>query len=167
MAKTSWHMFQIGSTSATCETEHRNMMNKNSHSRSANRRRGVAVVEMAFVIPVMFLLVFGFIEFARMVMVKQALTDAARAGCRKAVLASTIVGADAESTVLNHVQATVANSLDEDTCRVTISPSNLNGMASGTEITTTVDINLSDVSWIPASFLNNVVLQGQSTMKRE
>ena len=138
-----------------------------TRSRSKNRRRGVAIVEMAFVVSLFFLLVFGFVEFARMVMVKQALTDAARAGCRKAILVTTTVTADAESTVRDHLRAIVANSLDQDTCRVTISPSSLIGMESGTEITTTIDMNYSDISWIPPGFLGNVVLQGESTMTRE
>jgi len=44
--------------------------------------RGTAVVEMAVVFPLFILLVFGLVEFVRMGMVKQALSDAARAGCR-------------------------------------------------------------------------------------
>ncbi len=142
-------------------------MNRGTRSCSAKRRRGATVVETAICIPFFFLLVFGLVEFARMGMAKQALADAARAGCRKAVLVTTINQADAEKTVRNHLQATMANADDTDKCRVTISPASFSGMASGTEITTSVEVNYSDVSWIPPTFLKKVVLRGESTMKRE
>ncbi len=141
--------------------------NSSIDSHFTKQPRGATTVEMAIVAPLLFLLIFGLVEFTRMSMVKQALTDAARLGCRKAVLANTIIPADPEATVRNHLQSTMSNSQDVSTCRVTISPSNLNGMASGTEITTTVEVNYSDVSWIIPSFLGSTVLQGQTTMKRE
>jgi Flp pilus assembly protein TadG len=46
------------------------------------------VVEFALVAPVLVLLVFGMIEFGRMVMVQQVLTNAAREGARVAILSS-------------------------------------------------------------------------------
>jgi Flp pilus assembly pilin Flp len=48
--------------------------------------RGAAAVEMALVAPVLILLVFGIIEFARAWNVRQTLTDAAREGARTAVV---------------------------------------------------------------------------------
>jgi Flp pilus assembly protein TadG len=122
---------------------------------------------MAFVVSLVFLLVFGFIEFARMVMVKQALTDAARHGCRTAALITTLDSADAEAAALSQLQSTVASFLDDTTCRVTVSPTSLSGMPAGTEITTRIDIDYSDISWISLGFLGNVTLQGESTMTRE
>ncbi|MFH1300968.1 MAG: hypothetical protein ABIK07_07885, partial [Planctomycetota bacterium] len=93
--------------------------------------------------------------------------DAARLGCRKAVLANTIFQADPEVAVRNHLQSVMSNSQDVNACRVTISPPILSEMASGTEITTTVEVNYSDVSWVVPRFLESTVLRGQSTMKRE
>src|SRR5262249_48705817 len=49
-------------------------------------RRAAAAVEFAIVAPVFFLLVFGMIEYGRMVMVYQILTNASREGARVAVL---------------------------------------------------------------------------------
>ncbi len=47
--------------------------------RSCRRnRRGAAAVEFAIVAPVFFLLVFGMIEYGRMVMVQQVITNASR-----------------------------------------------------------------------------------------
>ena len=50
------------------------------------QRRGAAAVEFAIVAPVFFLLVFGMIEYGRMVMVQQVLTNASREGARVGVL---------------------------------------------------------------------------------
>lgn len=138
-----------------------------------NRRRGVVVVEMAIIAPLLFLLVFGLVEFARMVMIHDALTDAARNGCRKAVLASTgsqeddvtILTADAK--VRSSLIATLACAADVNKFRITFSPSNLSGVKSGETITTYVEVKYADVSWIPPRFLGSVVLRGKASMKRE
>ena len=50
------------------------------------KRRGAAAVEFAVVAPIFLLLVFGMIEYGRMVMVQQVLTNASREGARCAVL---------------------------------------------------------------------------------
>jgi len=142
-------------------------MNRSTLRFNTERRRGSTVVEMAFAVPLFFLFVFGIIEFSRMVMVKQALTDAARASSRKAALATTNVDTDAEKAARNFLKTVTAHSDDTSKCRVTISPSGLTGMASGTEITTTIEVSYSDVSWIVPSFLKSVVLRGQSTYRRE
>jgi Flp pilus assembly protein TadG len=49
--------------------------------------RGAAAVEFALVMPILVLLLFGIVEFARVWNVKQVLTDAAREGARIAVVA--------------------------------------------------------------------------------
>src|SRR5687768_2436293 len=49
-------------------------------------RRATAAVEFAIVAPVFLLLVFGMIEYGRMVMVQQIITNASREGARTAVL---------------------------------------------------------------------------------
>jgi len=50
-------------------------------------RRATAAVEFAIVAPVFLLMVFGMIEYGRMVMVQQIITNAPREGARTAVLA--------------------------------------------------------------------------------
>src|SRR5437879_4087676 len=49
-------------------------------------RCGASAVEFAFVAPVFFLMVLGMIELARGIMVRHALTNAARQGCRVGIL---------------------------------------------------------------------------------
>jgi len=123
---------------------------------SRGNRRAVSAVEMAIVAPLLFLLIFGMVEFARMVMLKQALVNAAREGSRTAILANVLSSSDAETAVRESLKV-----------RVTITPSTLAGMASGTSVTTRVEVTFSDVSWIPPSFGGSIVIVGESTMKRE
>ncbi|MFH1301300.1 MAG: TadE family protein [Planctomycetota bacterium] len=130
-------------------------------------RSGVVAVEMAIVVPLFILLIFGLVEFVRMGMVKQALTDAARAGCRKAALVATITPTDVETIIRNHLQTTINNSNNAATCRVSITPSDLNGLASGSQITASVEVSYADVSWFTSGFLQSTVLRGQSSMRRE
>jgi Flp pilus assembly protein TadG len=53
--------------------------------------RGAAAVEFALVLPVLLLILFGIIEFARAWNVRQTLTDAAREGARVAVVNNAMV----------------------------------------------------------------------------
>jgi Flp pilus assembly protein TadG len=134
---------------------------------SARNRRAVSAVEMAVVAPLVFLLVFGLVEFARMVMLQQALVNAARQGSRTAILANVSNSSDAEAAVRTFLSDSISSSSDTSKVRVTITPSTLAGMASGTSVTTRVEVTFSDVSWAPPSFLGGTVLVGESTMKKE
>ncbi len=51
-----------------------------------NRRRGSTIVQVAIVLPVILLLLFGILEYSRYVMLLQIMTNAAREGCRYAVM---------------------------------------------------------------------------------
>jgi Flp pilus assembly protein TadG len=51
-------------------------------------RRGAAAIELAFVLPVFFLMVLGVMEYGRFLMAQQALDNAARNGARYAVVNS-------------------------------------------------------------------------------
>jgi Flp pilus assembly protein TadG len=50
------------------------------------RRRGLVIVEFAVVLPLLLLLLFGIVEFGWLFMVRQTLINAAREGCRVAIL---------------------------------------------------------------------------------
>ena len=141
--------------------------------RSANslrRRRGATVVEFALVAPVIFLFVFGIIEFGRLVMVQQSLTNAAREGCRTAVLATTTSQEDADAAVRGYLQSGISDSSNVDKVRVSVTPASLAGISSGTSVTVEVEVNYSDVSWLPGNllgFVGDPVLGAQSTQERE
>jgi hypothetical protein len=69
-------------------------MTRNDLCHSAWERRGQALVEFALILPVILLLVVGMLEFARAWNLHQVMTDAAREGARRAVIADTAMNQD-------------------------------------------------------------------------
>ena len=61
---------------------------RRSWGRSAERSRGQALVEFALVIPIFLLLLFGLVDFGRVVFAQQAITQGAREGARMALVAA-------------------------------------------------------------------------------
>ena len=135
--------------------------------RTSNRRFGAATIEMALVAPFILLLVFGSIELTRMMMVRQALTNAAREGCRNACLATTHDDTDAIACVRAALQGVIKNADDDEILRVTCEPGFNELPASGTRITTNVEVFCSDVSWLPPFFCAGLRIRGTSLMVRE
>jgi Flp pilus assembly protein TadG len=126
------------------------------------KRRGAAVVEFAVVAPVFITLVFGMIEYGRMVMVQQMLTNASREGARVGVLdgATTAEVTSAVTTYLTN--ATVSGST------VTVTPNPPSSAGYGAPVTVTVSIPFSQVSWLPTPmFLSGKTLTATSVMRRE
>ncbi|MCP4593948.1 MAG: pilus assembly protein [bacterium] len=59
-----------------------------SHNRRHPRARGAALLEFAVVCPLLMTILFGIMEYGYVFLVQQSLTNAAREGCRIAVLQS-------------------------------------------------------------------------------
>jgi Flp pilus assembly protein TadG len=117
---------------------------------------------MAVVAPLLFLLIFGMIEFGRAVMVQQVLTNASREGARRGVLEQT-TAAEVETVVLAYV---TNGSVTGAT--VTVSPSSLDSVGFGDAVSVTVSVPFDQVSWLPAPwFLGGIDLTAQSTMRGE
>ena len=126
-------------------------------------RSGAAALEFGLVAPVFFLMIFGLIEFGRMMMVQQSLTNAAREGCRTAVLATTINSSDVDAAVQDYLQSV----MDVNKVRIT-SPSGLANAASGTELAVVVEVTYRDVSWLPWDILGlNPTIKAEQIGKRE
>jgi Flp pilus assembly protein TadG len=125
-------------------------------------RRGAAVVEFAIIAPIFFLLVFGMIEFGRMVMVQQILTNASREGARKAVLDGVSNG-DVETTVEDYLTNA---SITGATVSVTTQAPTPPDIAESRIVT--VSIPFSQVSWLPSPiFLGGKTLSASTSMRRE
>jgi Flp pilus assembly protein TadG len=130
-------------------------------------RRGTAAVEFALVAPVFFLFLFGLIELARMVMLQQAMTNAAREGCRTAVLATTIDSADVDAKVRNYLNSVTSSASNTDKVRVTV-PAGLASTTSGTELSVAVEVDYQDTSWLPMRYLGlNPTIAAKQVGKRE
>jgi Flp pilus assembly protein TadG len=131
--------------------------------RRGNARPGAAVVEFAVLAPLLFLLIFGMIEYGRMVMVQQLITNASREGARVAILAGTT-----NAIVIDTVQEKLGSAvpcLDSD---VTTNPADITTAAPGESVTVTVGVNFADVSWLPNAFwLGGKRLTASSAMRVE
>jgi Flp pilus assembly protein TadG len=127
-------------------------------------RRGAAVVEFALVAPILFLLAFGIIEFGRMVMVQQVLTNASREGARLAVI---------DGTTTSEVQTAVRDYLDSGSVssagiNPAVSPSNWDTEDYVGAVTVTVAMPFNQVSWLPSPlFLGGKTLTATAVMRRE
>lgn len=114
---------------------------------AGKRRRGAAVVEFAVVAPLLFLLILGLIEFGRMLMVQQILTNGAREGCRKAVLPG-ITTADVDSAIDNYMAGATISGHSKS-----YNPSNPGTAVQGTVVEVTVSVPYNQVSWLPVGNL--------------
>lgn len=125
-------------------------------------RRGAAAVEFALVAPIFFVLVFGMIEYGRMVMVQQILTNASREGARIGVLDGTTTAqvTTAVTTYLTGASVTGAT--------VTVTPNPPSSAAYGTPVNVTVTVPFKNVSWLPSPlFLGTQTLKSVAIMRRE
>ena len=119
-------------------------------------------MEFAVVAPVFLLLVFGMIEYGRMVMVQQVLTNASREGARVAVL---------DGSTSQQVQDTVNQYLNSGSISgavITVDPANPADAGFGDPVTVSVDIGFSQVSWLPSPmYLGGQTLSATTVMRRE
>ena len=125
-------------------------------------QRGASAVEFAVVAPVFFLLIFGMIEYGRMVMVQQVLTNAAREGARVGVMdgATQTSVTSAVNTYLTAAQISGGTT--------TVTPNPPSSAAYGASVTVTVSVGFNQVSWLPSPmFLGGRTLTATSVMRRE
>lgn len=127
------------------------------------KRRGAAAVEFAFVAPVFFLLVLGMIEFGRMVMVQQVITNGSREGARVAVLDGT-TGVEVQAAVEGYL-----STANVPGASVTVDPTEPSSAGYGAPVTVTVSVPFSEVSWLPTPMLigGDTDLTATTVMRRE
>ncbi len=130
---------------------------------SFRKQRGAAAVEFAVVAPIFVLLLFGMIEYGRMVMVQQMLTNATREGARRACLDGTTVS-EVKTTVQSYL---TSGNITVNTGEITVSPDPTTA-SFGDPVTVSLSIPFSRVSWLPAPmFLGNANMSTSSVMRRE
>lgn len=120
------------------------------------------MVEFAVVAPVFFLLVFGMIEYGRMVMVQQVITNASREGARVAVLDGSTAAdvTTAASGLLTGASISGAN--------ISVTPNPPSSAAYGAPVTVAVSVSFNQVSWLPTPmFLGGRTLSATTVMRRE
>lgn len=132
-----------------------------SLKRRRSERRGASATEFAVVAPVFFLMVIGFIEFGRALMVQQVLVNASRVGARQAI-ATTGTTTAVQSAVTEYASGVAVPGVS-----VNVSPDPTSA-APGTLITVTTSVPFSEVSWMTSPwFLGDKTLTSSSMMRKE
>jgi len=125
-------------------------------------RQGVAAVEFALVAPIFFLMILGMIEFGRMMMVQQIITNASREGARIAVL---------DGATTEEITTSVSNFLCNasiPSAAITVAPDPPNSAGYGEPVTVTVSTPFDQVSWLPSPiFLGGQQVVASTAMRRE
>jgi Flp pilus assembly protein TadG len=138
------------------------------------RRLGLCAPELAFSASILIFFAFGIIEFSRLGMAAQLMTNAAREGARVAVIqSSTLV--DVQGRVNTMLTSTgippgtvTAVDTDPGTNGSWIIPSNWSTSAGNTPITLVLRVPFTQVSWLPAPFyLSSATVVGTATLNSE
>ena len=128
------------------------MINRHTITKAKKFNRGVASVELAFVLPVMLILVLGTIEVCQRIFLRQSAVIVAYEGARTAVR-STSSNVDVSTRCLSMLtQRNVKGAV------VTVTPADLLSQPSGTQIRVRVEVPWASNS--PTRF----VLQDQGTI---
>jgi Flp pilus assembly protein TadG len=137
-------------------------LRRQSLRRQSKPRSGASAVEFAVVAPVFFLVVLGIIEFGRMVMVQQVITNAAREGARIAVLdgSTTVKVTQRVNDYLSAARLAGAT--------INVSPSPPSSAKYDEPVSVEVRIPFSAVSALARPFMSKAtVLTANSVMRRE
>jgi Flp pilus assembly protein TadG len=114
-----------------------------------SRRRGLALVEMALILPLLLLLTIGVIEYSWLFLASQKITNAARQGARVGVRA------DATSADVSAAVAALLNAagIGEGQYSLVLSPSNASTVPAGETFTVAVSVPYANVQLTGAGFL--------------
>ncbi len=141
-------------------------------SKSASRL-GSAIVETAFVLPILLGVTFGVVEFGRALMVSNLITNAAREGARLGVVPG-VTSAEVKTEVIDQVLRTVGTTLTTADIDVVVTaypgnpnPNNETGNAMTRDLVDVeVRVAYDDVGYF-FRYLAGVTLRGQAAMRHE
>jgi Flp pilus assembly protein TadG len=140
----------------------------------AGSRRGTAIVEAAFVLPIFFMVVLGIVEFGRAMMVGQLVSNAARHGARLAIVQGS-TNAEIETAVYDFLLESVGVSSTDVTVDITVTPAPgnpdpLNNLVAALPkdlCKVEVAVPYDKVMFVSGPFLSTGTLRGYSAMRHE
>lgn len=123
----------------------------------ARRQKGAAAVEFAVIAPLLFLLIFGMIEFGRVLMVAQISVAACREGARVAAVGDTNQTTTAVlASMRTYLSAAgiTTSAVNTLSCFDTATSTNVNfsTIQPGATVRCTVVLNTKQLSWLGNSF---------------
>jgi Flp pilus assembly protein TadG len=140
-------------------------MGISSMQRQLPKRSGANTVEFALIATAFFTFVLGLTEVGRGIMITHLLTNAARVGCRTGII---------ENTTTAQIQTAVTNSLSTQgisgqstSVQVNDNSADASTAQPGDEITVTVTVPASKVTWLPGGQYLKGNLSGHFTLRRE
>jgi Flp pilus assembly protein TadG len=133
--------------------------------RQRQKRWAANTVEFAVIAPTFFLFILGLVEVGRGIMVTHLLTNAARVGCRTGVISNTST-AQITTAVNNSL---TSQGVNNDTVSVQVNDGSADASTaqSGDEITVSVSVPVSKITWLPGGQYLHGNLTGQFTLRRE
>ncbi len=137
-------------------------------------RRGAAVLEMALVLPIFFMVVLGIVEFGRAMMVGQMVTNAAREATRLAIVDGS-TNSSVETWVEEFLQSSIGVTAADVTVNITVTaapgnddPGDEIGNAQSRDLVlVAVSVPFDKVSYLPGNYLDGKQLSAQSAMRHE
>ena len=132
------------------------------------RRRGVSVLEMTLVLPILLMLSVGIVDYGYFFYLKSTLQGAAQAGAR----ASIVPGATNTSVSSAISSMMTASSLQNSGYTVTTSPADITTAASGATLTVTVTCNWGTAGYhslpsVLGGISSSKSVTGAATMRKE
>jgi Flp pilus assembly protein TadG len=122
-------------------------------------RAAVVVVEFAICAPILFLVFFASLEFARVNMIRQSIENAVYEGARRGI----VPGATAQNC--RDAAQLVLNSISTRDAQITVTPSLIT--KDTTEITVSVAVPVNTNSWVVPVFFGDKTISGAMTLRRE
>lgn len=135
------------------------MIHSRKRQTTCQSRRGATAVEFALVCPMLFLTIFGIIEFARLNMVRNSIENSAFEGARNAI----VPGATASAAEAASRQ--VLNAAMISTAQISVSPAVIDFTTP--EVTVTVSVPLSSAGWLFVFSSKTSTFTRSITLKRE
>ena len=142
------------------------------------QRSGAAVIEFAVCAPLLFLLILGLFEVGRYINAGEIATAASRFGAREA----TVAGANVASVTSRTQTYLQSSGIKPSAATITIeseavagsnsfgATSNLSAVPVGAAIRIRVNLQFSQVTWLPNGFFNGILPQtipGVTVMRKE
>ena len=125
----------------------------------ARSRRGAYTVEFAVCVPILLSTVFGALEVARYMYVRQSLDQTTYEAAREGVVAGGSV-----QSVRQHAE-TLLSAYGIRAARIDIEPENFD--TTTTDVTVSIVCNYSDNSWVVPDIVTRATLQSQITLDHE